>query len=77
MLSHTVILALIAAVGAVPLNIDLGAYSPALVVGDGEISFAAGSDVSGVLNSLQGAAICKLTFPKATRKAMLRVEELL
>ena len=41
MLSHTVILALIAAVGAVPLNINLGAYSPALVVGDGEISLGA------------------------------------
>jgi hypothetical protein len=27
------------AVSAVPLNINLGAYSPALVVGDGEISF--------------------------------------
>lgn len=41
MLSQTVILALVAAVGAVPLNINLGAYSPALVVGDGEISLGA------------------------------------
>jgi hypothetical protein len=41
MLSHTVLLALVAAVGAVPLNINLGAYSPALVVGDGEISLGA------------------------------------
>ena len=43
MLSHTVLLALVAAVGAVPLNINLGAYSPALVVGDGEISLGAGA----------------------------------
>lgn len=42
MLSHAVILALVAAVGAVPLNINLGAYSPALVVGDGEISLGSG-----------------------------------
>lgn len=29
-------------ISAVPLNINLGAYSPALVVGDGEISFGGG-----------------------------------
>jgi hypothetical protein len=30
----------LAALGtALPLNVNLGAYSPALVVGDGEISF--------------------------------------
>jgi hypothetical protein len=33
------LLALATVVSAVPLNINLGAYSPALVVGDGEISF--------------------------------------
>lgn len=45
------------AVGA-PLNINLGAYSPALVVGDGEISFAgAGANgAAGLMNTLQGAA---------------------
>ncbi|ORY07003.1 hypothetical protein BCR34DRAFT_29412 [Clohesyomyces aquaticus] len=32
------VLFFVAAVSAVPLNINLGAYSPALVVGDGEIS---------------------------------------
>ncbi|KAL5445953.1 hypothetical protein PMIN06_007918 [Paraphaeosphaeria minitans] len=47
MLSHTVLLALVAAVGAVPLNINLGAYSPALVVGDGEISLGAAGAAAG------------------------------
>lgn len=47
----------ITAVNAVPLNINLGAYSPALVVGDGEISFGTAADVSGVINSLQGATV--------------------
>lgn len=45
------------AVNAVPLNINLGAYSPALVVGDGEISFGTGADVNGLMSSLQGAAV--------------------
>ncbi|PSR94316.1 hypothetical protein BD289DRAFT_363573 [Coniella lustricola] len=44
------------AVAALPLNINLGAYSPALVVGDGEISFGGNSDVSTLMNTLQGAA---------------------
>ena len=39
MLPQHVLLALVAAVAAVPLNINLGAYSPALVVGDGAIGF--------------------------------------
>lgn len=42
---------------AAPLNINLGAYSPALVVGDGEISFANGAaGAEGLVNTLQGAA---------------------
>lgn len=42
---------------AAPLNINLGAYSPALVVGDGEISFAAGAaGAESLVNTLQGAA---------------------
>ncbi|KAH6856205.1 hypothetical protein B0I37DRAFT_366790 [Chaetomium sp. MPI-CAGE-AT-0009] len=55
-----------------PLNINLGAYSPALVVGDGAISFegaegaeggaegageAGGNGVSEVVSALQGAAV--------------------
>lgn len=45
------------AIGA-PLNINLGAYSPALVVGDGEISFAGNgaAGAGGIMNTLQGAA---------------------
>ncbi|KAB5545678.1 hypothetical protein GE09DRAFT_215748 [Coniochaeta sp. 2T2.1] len=42
---------------ALPLNINLGAYSPALVVGDGEISFGGRTDVSNLINALEGAAV--------------------
>ncbi|KAF4635863.1 hypothetical protein G7Y89_g2227 [Cudoniella acicularis] len=42
---------------AVPLNINLGAYSPALVVGDGEISFGGKADVTNLMNALEGAAV--------------------
>jgi hypothetical protein len=42
---------------AVPLNINLGAYSPALVVGDGEISFSGKQDVANLMNALEGAAV--------------------
>ncbi|KAH7632960.1 hypothetical protein B0T09DRAFT_83987 [Sordaria sp. MPI-SDFR-AT-0083] len=42
---------------ALPLNINLGAYSPALVVGDGEISFGGKQDVSQLINALEGAAV--------------------
>lgn len=42
---------------AAPLNINLGAYSPALVVGDGEISFAGGAaNAESLVNTLQGAS---------------------
>ncbi|PMD18268.1 hypothetical protein NA56DRAFT_648040 [Hyaloscypha hepaticicola] len=39
-------------VSAVPLNINLGAYSPALVVGDGEISFGSGAEAEALVNTL-------------------------
>lgn len=42
---------------ALPLNINLGAYSPALVVGDGEISFGGKQDVTNLMNALEGAAV--------------------
>ncbi|KAK3905307.1 hypothetical protein C8A05DRAFT_12864 [Staphylotrichum tortipilum] len=42
---------------ALPLNINLGAYSPALVVGDGEISFGGRQDVSSLISALEGAAV--------------------
>ncbi|KAK1964288.1 hypothetical protein LY78DRAFT_160047 [Colletotrichum sublineola] len=48
---------LAAQVSALPLNINLGAYSPALVVGDGEISFGGKSDVSQLMSVLEGAAV--------------------
>jgi hypothetical protein len=59
MLHFEFILFLLASqVAAVPLNINLGAYSPALVVGDGEISFGAGGEsVTNLMNALEGAAV--------------------
>lgn len=48
---------LASSVTAIPLNINLGAYSPALVVGDGEISFGGKADVSNLMNALEGAAV--------------------
>ena len=48
---------LVSSVNALPLNINLGAYSPALVVGDGEISFGGKQDVSNLMNALEGAAV--------------------
>lgn len=53
------LLALLAAsaISAVPLNINLGAYSPALVVGDGEISFGGSAErASEVLQTLSAGA---------------------
>ncbi|KAK6582226.1 hypothetical protein PZA11_004634 [Diplocarpon coronariae] len=44
---------------SLPLNINLGAYSPALVVGDGAIGFEganAQNQVANLMNTLQGAA---------------------
>ncbi|KAI9051503.1 hypothetical protein LZ554_004549 [Drepanopeziza brunnea f. sp. 'monogermtubi'] len=53
-----VVVALFSAhLNALPLNINLGAYSPALVVGDGEISFGSKQDVSNLMNALEGAAV--------------------
>lgn len=51
-----ILAALACAINAIPLNINLGAYSPALVVGDGEISFGGKQDVSNLMSALQGAA---------------------
>ncbi|EEY18130.1 conserved hypothetical protein [Verticillium alfalfae VaMs.102] len=48
---------LVGNINALPLNINLGAYSPALVVGDGEISFGGKSDVNSLMNVLEGAAV--------------------
>ena len=46
---------------ALPLNINLGAYSPALVVGDGEISFGGEAGAEALVNSLEGAAVSGAT----------------
>lgn len=56
MLPQTVLLALAAAVAAVPLNINLGAYSPALVVGDGEISLGNANEAGGLMATLASGA---------------------
>jgi hypothetical protein len=56
MLPQHVILALVAAVAAVPLNINLGAYSPALVVGDGEISLGSTESASELMATLASGA---------------------
>ncbi|KAH6648959.1 hypothetical protein BKA67DRAFT_661895 [Truncatella angustata] len=60
---------LVASVYALPLNINLGAYSPALVVGDGEISFGGGQDVSQLFNTLEGAAVNAATGKSNTGAA--------
>lgn len=52
---------LLSLAAALPLNINLGAYSPALVVGDGAIEFkgeaAGGNSVTRIVDALQGAAV--------------------
>ncbi len=42
-------------ISAVPLNINLEAYSPASVVGDGEVSFDSGEEAEALVNTLAGA----------------------
>jgi len=59
MLPQHVLVALLAAMTAsgLPLNINLGAYSPALVVGDGEISFGGSPErASQILQTLATGA---------------------
>lgn len=55
----TVLAVMASAAVAAPLNINLGAYSPALVVGDGEISFtgqqAGTAGAQAIVNTLEGA----------------------
>jgi len=52
MLPQHIIFALVATVTAVPLNINLGAYSPALVVGDGEIAIGEAKSASELMATL-------------------------
>lgn len=58
MYRHYTFLVLMASscISALPLNINLGAFSPALVVGDGEISFGGEADVSQLMTALSGAS---------------------
>jgi hypothetical protein len=56
MLPQHVLLALVATVAAVPLNINLGAYSPALVVGDGEIAIGEAKSASELMATLATGA---------------------
>jgi len=55
---------------AVPLNINLGAYSPALVVGDGEISFGGPEKASELLQTLatgaESGAVAAGTAPRGS-----------
>jgi len=52
--SHQAILVILAAISisALPLNINLGAFSPALVVGDGEISFGGAENAAALMTAL-------------------------
>lgn len=58
MLPHNLIFALASAglISALPLNINLGAYSPALVVGDGEISFGGAQSAGELMETLASGA---------------------
>ncbi|KAI0997299.1 hypothetical protein K3495_g10888 [Podosphaera aphanis] len=54
--STLVLLALLfATVFAAPLNINMGAYSPSMVVGDGAIAFSDANSAKGILGTLEGA----------------------
>jgi hypothetical protein len=55
-LSAFVVLLAATSISAVPLNINLGAYSPALVVGDSEILFAEAEDTAAFVETLAGAS---------------------
>jgi hypothetical protein len=69
MLPQHVLLALVAAVSAVPLNINLGAYSPALVVGDGEISLGSKESASELMATLATGAQSKGEGAAAAKQA--------
>jgi hypothetical protein len=82
MLPQHVLLALVAAVSAVPLNINLGAYSPALVVGDGEISLGSKESASELMATLatgaqskgEGAAAAKQGQPEQSAEKPAPIE---
>ncbi|KAI9714007.1 MAG: hypothetical protein M1820_000737 [Bogoriella megaspora] len=69
------ILLAIASVSAIPLNINLGAYSPALVVGDGEISFSGTDGAGNLIEELESGAVSAASqngqAPAATEGAIV------
>lgn len=75
MVASQVLLAVLAVcfASAVPLNINLGAYSPALVVGDGEISFGGPEKASELLQTLstgaENGAVAAGTVPRVPEQA--------
>lgn len=74
MLPQTVLLALAATVAAVPLNINLGAYSPALVVGDGEISLGNANEAGGLMATLASGAANGQGGAPAAKRSVEEVE---
>lgn len=74
MLPQHVLIALAATVAAVPLNINLGAYSPALVVGDGEISLGSTESASQLMATLATGAAAN-AGGEAARQGQQRAEQ--
>lgn len=68
--SSTVLALLAATASAAPLNINLGAYSPALVVGDGEISFGSEAAATGLVAGLQNGGGAAAGTAATTGKAV-------
>jgi hypothetical protein len=65
----------VTSVSSLPLNINLGAFSPALVVGDGEISFGGEADVSNLMSALSGASQEASTTASIQRAGVENVSE--
>lgn len=77
MLPQHVLLALVATCAAVPLNINLGAYSPALVVGDGEIAIGEAKSASELMATLASGNAEAAAQGGAARPAAKRAPNLL
>lgn len=67
-------LAMTSIIRALPLNINLGAFSPALVVGDGKISFGGEADVSNLMTALGGASQ-EVSPPAGIQRASVVTED--
>jgi hypothetical protein len=75
MLPQYFFLSLIAACSAVPLNINLGAYSPALVVGDGEISLGSTESASELMATLASGAAANEAGAEAQQQGQQEDEQ--